>query len=598
MNDLVRPSSLFGAAAAASLPSGSVGTVHNPPPEVTQLANGTTLRGVVQGQDGKGHLLIRTELGVLQVATKATPAPSTEVVLQIRSNGSQLLVLLMHAETPAARGGAAPPVYPQISGPGGGLAGTPPGAATGAPAGGAAAAAALGQALSPHATADVLALGQSVRAIVQAPPAARPATAPGGPAAAGPAALPDLEVGSRVVLRILSVAAPSGGGGAAPAAGAAAVNPGAVAAARLGAYGAPPTGSKTTGNQAAGNQTAGSQMASAQPPAGAPPSAATAPVGIPAVGRLAALLPHANTPASAASPASAVPGTAEPLQGVVLSNTHANTPVLQTPVGTLTLEVAAPLPPGSRVAFDIVSRGLPQPAAEAPPPAAASPATLAHGWPALQEALQVLQDAAGQPLAPGHGPAMDMVPQPGPRLASGLLFFLSALSAGDLSRWLGGQALQGLRHAGRDTLVQRLTQDFGQLGRMADAAPGDWRLLAMPIVNGQHVEQLRLWLRQHRDEDRRKSQRRGREATRFILEVELSELGDLQLDGLVHVKRFDLMLRSRHSLSRDMRREITRIFEEANAIGGYSGSIGFQASADWRFLSLDRFEDGGPALVV
>lgn len=585
MNDLVRPSSLFGAAAAASLPSGSVGTVHNPPPEVTQLANGTTLRGVVQGQDGKGHLLIRTELGVLQVATKATPAPSTEVVLQIRSNGSQLLVLLMHAETPAARGGAAPPVYPQISGPGSGLAGAAPGAATGTPAGGSAAAAALGQALSPHATADVLALGQSVRAIVQAPPAARPA-------AAGPAALPDLEVGSRVVLRILSVAAPSGSGVATPAAGAAAANPGAVAAARLSAYGAPPTGSQTGGNQTAGNQTAGSQTTSAQPPASATPGAATAPVGIPSVGRLAALLPHANTPAPAA------PGTAAPLQGVVLSNTHANTPVLQTPVGTLTLEVAAPLPPGSRVAFDIVSRGLPQPAAEAPPPAAASPATLAHGWPALQEALQVLQDAAAQPLAPGHGPAMDMVPQPGPRLASGLLFFLSALSAGDLGRWLGGQALQGLRHAGRDSLVQRLTQDFGQLGRMADAAPGDWRLLAMPIVNGQHVEQLRLWLRQHRDEDRRKSQRRGREATRFILEVELSELGDLQLDGLVHVKRFDLMLRSRRSLSSDMRREITRIFEEANAIGGYSGSIGFQASADWRFLSLDRFEDGGPALVV
>ena len=592
MNDLVRPSSLFGATATASLPSSSVGTVHNPPPEVTQLANGTTLRGVVQGQDGKGHLLIRTELGVLQVVTKATPAPSTEVVLQIRSNGSQLLVLLMHAETPAARGGSAPPAYPQIAAPGGGLAGAGPGAATGPPTGGAAAVPAQGQAPSPRATADVLALGQSVRAIVQAPPAALPATASGGPATAGPTPLPHLEVGSLVVLRILSVAAPNGSGAATAATSTAAANPGAFAAARLGAYGAPPTGSQPTGSPPTGSQPIGSQTAAAQPPAGAPPGAATAPVGIPAVGRLSALLPHASTPAPTA------PGTTAPLQGVVLSNTHANTPVLQTPVGTLTLEVAAPLPPGSRIAFDIVSRGLPQPAAEAASPAAASPATLAHGWPALQEALQALQDTPAQPLAAGLGPATNMVPQPGPRLASGLLFFLSALSAGDLGRWLGGQALQGLRHAGRDTLVQRLTQDFGQLGRMADAAPGDWRLLAMPIVNGQHVEQLRLWLRQHRDEDRRKSRRPGREATRFILEVELSDLGDLQLDGLVHVKRFDLMLRSRRSLPSDMRREITRIFEEANAIGGYSGSIGFQASADWRFLSLDRFDDGGPALVV
>jgi len=120
----------------------------------------------------------------------------------------------------------------------------------------------------------------------------------------------------------------------------------------------------------------------------------------------------------------------------------------------------------------------------------------------------------------------------------------------------------------------------------------------MPILDGHHIQQIRLWLRQHRDEDRRRSQKRDREATRFVLEVELSELGDLQLDGLVRGKHFDLMLRSRCSLPSDMRREIVRIFDEANAIGGYSGSVGFQASADWQFLSLDRFDDGAPALVV
>jgi len=576
MNDIVRPSSLFGAAAAASLPSSSVGTVHNPPPEVAQLANGTTLRGVVQGQDGKGHLLVRTELGLLQIATKAALAPSTEVVLQIRSSGGQLHVLLMHAEAPGPRGvSRIPPALPQGLSMGSAPAPGQGGAAAGPQPIGAVASSPQGQFPSPHATADVLALGQSVRAIVQAPPAAASVSPGGASATPQPDLLPRLDVGSRVDLRILSVASPGGSRASMPAEAVPSSLPNLIAANRFGAY------------TAAQNRF----LSAAAPGAAGPaPSGTAASAGAPSVGPPIGNAATANVPAP--------PTSAALLQGVVLSVTHANQPVVQTPVGTLTLEVTAPLPPGSRIAFEILTGGQARPAAQALAPAPTSPATLAHGWPALEEALQALQDAAAPQIGASPSLPVDIVAQPGPRLASGLLFFLSALGAGDLGRWFGGQALQGLRNAGRDALVQRLTRDFGQLGRMAEAAPGDWRLLAMPILDGHHIQQIRLWLRQHRDEDRRRSQKRDREATRFVLEVELSELGDLQLDGLVRGKHFDLMLRSRCSLPSDMRREIVRIFDEANAIGGYSGSVGFQASADWQFLSLDRFDDGAPALVV
>ena len=59
MNDLVRPSSYFTGGIAASAPSGVLATIPNPPPEVTRLPAGTTLRGVVVGDDGKGHVLAR-----------------------------------------------------------------------------------------------------------------------------------------------------------------------------------------------------------------------------------------------------------------------------------------------------------------------------------------------------------------------------------------------------------------------------------------------------------------------------------------------------------------------------------------------------------
>ncbi|MCH8154376.1 MAG: hypothetical protein IH786_03785 [Proteobacteria bacterium] len=117
MNDLVRASSLFGGQRAPSAGlSGVLGTVANPPPEVAQLPVGTTLQGVVTGRDGAGHLLVRTELGTLSVATKATLPVDSEVTLQIRSSGTQLHVLLMHSEAPpaSAQGAQVAPGPPEL----------------------------------------------------------------------------------------------------------------------------------------------------------------------------------------------------------------------------------------------------------------------------------------------------------------------------------------------------------------------------------------------------------------------------------------------------------------------------------------------------
>ena len=173
MNDLVRASSLFGGPRAPSAGlSGVLGTVANPPPEVAQLPVGTTLQGVVTGHDGEGHLLVRTELGTLSVATKATLPVDSEVTLQIRSSGTQLHVLLMHSEAPPAGvQGAAPPSAQPASAPratAGGAQGRPETAPGGAPGAG------TGHGALP----DLLTLGQTVRAVVQAP-AGAPGAAPG-----------------------------------------------------------------------------------------------------------------------------------------------------------------------------------------------------------------------------------------------------------------------------------------------------------------------------------------------------------------------------------------------------------------------------------
>jgi hypothetical protein len=283
---------------------------------------------------------------------------------------------------------------------------------------------------------------------------------------------------------------------------------------------------------------------------------------------------------------------------VVTATTNAGHPVLQTPIGTLTLEARAMLPVGSRVVFQLVLDSLPRGATGQPFESEALPSSLARAWPEVEEAARVLHEST--PPSAGGGPGALVIPQPGPRLASGLLFFFAALSGGDVNRWLGDRGTQALKDAGRGSLLARLGQDFGQLSRQVESGGGDWRLFLIPMLDGNQVQQIRFFERHGSHKRGGRGDSQDGESTHFILEVELARLGDMQLDGLVRKQRFDLMLRTHRPLPEAMRAKITEIFNEANDIAGYVGSIGFQASRKWRFMPVaaEALASAGTGLVI
>ena len=94
---------------------------------------------------------------------------------------------------------------------------------------------------------------------------------------------------------------------------------------------------------------------------------------------------------------------------------------------------------GTRLLLELAAADLDQSGSRASRPAE-RPAALAYHWPALQESLEALRTDAGAAAPALLGPRG--VPQPGPRLSSGILFFLQALRGGTLDGWLGGQATE------------------------------------------------------------------------------------------------------------------------------------------------------------
>jgi hypothetical protein len=277
------------------------------------------------------------------------------------------------------------------------------------------------------------------------------------------------------------------------------------------------------------------------------------------------------------------------LPGTVIGATPAGQPILRTAAGVLTLATtAATLPRGTVLTVEITGApNLPPAPPSAAPSGVVSPVSGfplagedvlgASRWPALAEAVEALHatdPAAARQLVEA------ILPRPDARLTTAVLFFLSALRGGDVRGWLGDGTVRALDRT-RPDLSTRLGDDFRVLTRAADEpAANDWRVTQVPLFTGAEIEMIRLWTRRHDDPAADDDDTPQRQDKRFVVDVSLSRLGRLQLDGLVRDagRRLDLIVRSASPLPAAMRNHIRGLFKDTGGFTGLTGGVGFQAA--------------------
>ncbi len=430
------------------------------------------------------------------------------------------------------------------------------------------------------------------------------APVPGGTAGGGATAAPsvpagavtklppavDLTVGATLAATLLK--GPATAGAKPPAPGAtpgALANPPAAAPGAPAKAGQPATGVNQSGQgRGAGKGQTPAQGTSAQasaPQGGAAAVGTTAGAGTGGLFsvRITAFQPSAaGSAGTGALPAPPPGGILAP--GGVLSGIATGTmsptghPIVQTHAGSLVLATRTPLPAGSTVTFEVLSQTPFTAGTTERPPThdIRLPAIMAERWPALQEAVRTLEEvnpAQAQQLVNA------VLPQPGAALGSNILFFLMALSGGDLRGWFGDGPTRALQRA-KPELLARLRDDFGQIERIArEPGPGEWRTTMIPFLNGAEIDPIRLSLRGAADDDANDGSDNVK-GTRFIIDLDLSRLGRFQLDGLVHheEKRMDLIVRTEDTLPRPIEGGIRDIFRDAADVTGIKGGIVFQAA--------------------
>ncbi len=277
--------------------------------------------------------------------------------------------------------------------------------------------------------------------------------------------------------------------------------------------------------------------------------------------------------AQAAPPVPARSQFVETLTARVVAHTPGGQTVVDSPIGRLamTWPAGVPRPPeGTRLALEVTVP--PQLRAAIPAePALKGSVPLAREWPNLKEALKELATAdpalARRVLDEG-------LPRPGPKLAVQVLSFL-ATDRSDARSMLGENVAGALERAGHGELLGRLDGDLREMQRQANAS-SEWRAAYVPVYDGRDIQQMRLFFRREGEKGKK-----DRESKRFIVELDFSELGEVQIDGLMRKPRLELMLRTHREIPRDMRDEIEVVFLDGCSLAGLAGKIYFQA--------IDRF---------
>lgn len=535
---------------------------------------GATLEGDVTAMTGKATLEVRTEAGTLSLRSSFPIPANAKLSLQLMgatADGKpQFRILAINGHSIA--GGGAPLA--------GGMAGNALGMGNVFPPQG------QGQAIASQMTAN------------PPQPATINNTAPVTAAAAPGSANPAGGITAQVVATP-SGAASGAQGNAQPPPSAGTLPTGTTLVVRLASVQLP---------QAALPQSAPSQGAA--PPQSGLPAAATAspsstaapPPSASGGGTLAT--PQAPNPGQGAAQNQPPPQSAAPpampvtLSGVVTANRYGGQPLIQTNTGaTLALNTSATLPPGAHVALDVIEMTLPQKAAGA---AAARPAIGSASWPNLSRALETLQSIDPQ----AADQLTKALPQLGPRMALNMMAFAQALKSGDLRQAMGEGPVRALDRAGRKDLTKKLDDEFG--GRSSEASKtksspssGEWRALTLPFLDGQNIEAIRLFIRPPPPpEDGDEADKAKEDGSRFLVNVEMSRLGRVQLDGLVRreSKRFDLILRTDAPFSDETRRELAGIFAQSCEISGIAGTVTFQANG--RFLEPEDTSGALAGMVV
>lgn len=313
------------------------------------------------------------------------------------------------------------------------------------------------------------------------------------------------------------------------------------------------------------------------------------------------LTPTLNPPAPFPNNLTNPPQPGQQITATVISNDPNGEAIVQTPLGIIRLQSGTQLPIGSNVTFeieqiktlDILEKTSNQQLVTSNPLVPTPLTHLARTPGALSNIftlLSGLQTSGALNFINNNIPTIGQqatIQNPSAQneqhnIFTPLFKFAAALKSGDFREWLGKANSKWLEDNGHENLLKKAEGEFMSLARQfVDAPPRGWQSLFFPIAVAGELQQIRLFVKRDRKQKENNGTYSNEENTRFVLEMDLSQLGEMQMDGFVRNQnnkvQFDLIIRSLTKLSAEIERDILNIYNNIGELTGYKGSLSFQA---------------------
>ncbi len=213
-------------------------------------------------------------------------------------------------------------------------------------------------------------------------------------------------------------------------------------------------------------------------------------------------------------------------------------------------------------------------------------------WPVLQEINNTLFQLNPQ-IAQIYNAVIPNAANPA-QMGPAVLFFIAAMRSGDIQNWLGDKAIDTLRRAGKGELLNRLSGELSSLSRMGkDPVSQEWRSMSLPMAWQNDIHKVVLHYRREEQDETGENDKKGSKI-RFVMDLSLSNMGKVQLDGLFIANtsgtgRLDLVLRTEQSFSQAMKQKMRGTYKNALDETKFTGELSFQDKKDqWVLITPDN----------
>lgn len=284
------------------------------------------------------------------------------------------------------------------------------------------------------------------------------------------------------------------------------------------------------------------------------------------------------------------------IKGVFVQPKASEPPMIVSGAGVIALNEKISVPHLSTLTLKIVSLTPP----EIPVPDFSPAQENASPWNVLNEAISALE----QVNAPAVDALKAVLVQTGNKMPALMLNYLNAVNAGaDVRAWLGDANVRALESLGKrgQAVLKQLEKEFSSGAKKMTDGKSVWKGYDIPFMTGTAVEPVSLYLQQSSEalEERAKNKPAPVTAVRFVLDLNLTKLGRVQLEGLSQRAKRSFNLNIRHAYPFDAAFEdrVRALFTKTLDALNYTGVVALKRTDEFIEIKEERAapaaSDGG-----